>query len=346
MSKTAGYYSKYGIRYLVSGSEELKALLLKFSENLGSGIRCHISNGAMLDYIIEHIPEIYNWFEVYPRPLKAVVTLCDKMKTYELAERLGVSSLKTFTADRTKQAEEYLSKGNRLIAKWNREFLLFGKMPFKTQLINGQSDLKDLILSLTEKEKRHVLFQQFVDTDQTHNISFLGYYVEGECICGLLGQQLRQYPQGITSYVREYTDKSRELMIEHARILFKQVKYTGFGEAEFKLRENFETAYLLEVNPRICGWGSALKAKYPDIARIFEEPNTSQTLSQVSDHAEWCNLLRDWGGIFNQSISRRSLMPLIKGAASYRKMKKLDVFDLHDMKPFGALIRRRLYGRG
>jgi predicted ATP-grasp superfamily ATP-dependent carboligase len=331
-----GFHSQYGRKRLVSSLEELASVLREWHGRWGAGTRCYISSGPLLDYLLQHLPQIYDMFEVYSRPLSAVALLSNKMRTYALARDLAIEYPEYYRVEQEEPIRRCLARGERLIAKWNREWMRAGNATarFKTAVLGSVAEFDCLRTSLSEEEKQHLLVQRFIASDQDHNLAHLGYYVDGSCVAGLLAQQLRQYPQGITSYLREYTGPRADRISAQARALFARVRYTGFGEAEFKFDQSFSTLYLLEVNPRTCGWTSALRWKYPGIARVFARPESAEPLTACAHRVAWCNALRDMSAIVQEFRRHRNIVRLSCDLVSWARPKAVDGLDLGDMRPF------------
>lgn len=345
-TKTPAFYSKYGYKYLVGDHGTLASILSELHSRFGPGTHCYISSGSLVDCVVEYIPQLYDMFEVYPRPLSSVAVLCNKMRTYAVAERLGIDCLDTFTLEHEDSALAFCSNGSRLIAKWNREFTGTGSVPkFKTAILDTSTDLSRLKASLSAEEQANLILQPFLETSQDHNVSHLGYYVEGLCVAGFLAQQLRQYPKGITSYLREYEGPGADVLIARAQTLFKELKYTGFGEAEFKFDGDFTTPYLLEVNPRTCGWSSVLKTKFRELRRIFASPTCAVPLEGRSSAVRWGNVGRDMRAIIHNSQNHKSPYRLFADFVSWAWPKPVDGFDLADMLPFLIQPVQVLLGR-
>jgi predicted ATP-grasp superfamily ATP-dependent carboligase len=327
--RTPGYYSKYGIKYLISGRNELRATLEGLNDHLGY-VRCYITSGALLDEILECMPAIFGMFEVYPRPIEAVMTLNDKTATYGAAKRCGIETLETFPADHTEEITAFLGTGRSLIAKWN----VGTTGPFKTRMIHGASEYRRMLASISAEQQRRLILQRFLESDQTHNIAYLGYYVDGAHVAGYLAQQLRQYPQGITSRVCEYTGEYHQPIVSKATALFQDMRYTGFAEAEFKIDPGCGSVFLLEVNPRVCGWSSALRCKYPDLSGLFKQPFCREEPPKRQYSLPWCNLLRDTVALLHEKRLRSSIKALAQVASVCAGRTLPDILDVRDLRPF------------
>ena len=255
-SKKVAWHSKYGEKYFANSPKDLINELKKIYIKNGN-IPCHITSGAELQYICDHYPELFDCFDVFPKPLKSVQLLLSKKSTYNLAGKLGLDILKGEIASDILTCKKNVKFEFPLIVKWNSEINAGVENNFKTQVVYSQDELHELFNQFTQHQLDNLIVQPFITSNQDRNISVLGYYNNGKLIAFLVAQQKRQYPKGITSYLVEYTGEHSSKLVELSRMLISSLNYTGFAEVEFKFEDSFKIPYLLEVNPRTCGWSSA-----------------------------------------------------------------------------------------
>ncbi|ERP31406.1 ATP-grasp enzyme [Chitinivibrio alkaliphilus] len=302
----------------------LKDILKDLSESHGA-VPCIITSGPELNFIIHNFPELYTLLNVMPNPVDEVRVFSNKYETYRKARTVGINTLSSYSM--TEAIEKIDDLPYPCIVKWNSEIHLINKNNFKTSVVKSVTELKNLTSSFNQGDLNHLLVQQFIDSSQHCNISYLGYFDNGIPRLGLLVQQLRQYPQGITSYLKEYKGFLSKDLAKSAEQLIGGGSYTGFAEVEFKLTNDMKTAYLLEVNPRTCGWSSALIGKYPNMINhiLHGEP------LKVNNNLEWFNILRDLRAVLK---STESLPKKVSQLFSFIKPKTVDVFSITDPLPF------------
>ncbi|MEJ2527989.1 MAG: hypothetical protein P8Y49_07935 [Sulfurovaceae bacterium] len=187
--------------------------------------------------------------------------------------------------------------------------------------------------NFSEYEQQFLVFQEYIEYGE--NISFLGYFRNGQCIGHVMVSQIRQYPDGITSCVEEYYGELKEDITKKTLSLISFFSYNGFAEVEFKVSQNNEI-YLIEVNPRICGWGKAFKYKFLNfnefIKRFYEQ---DIVLENSTKKVIWINLLRDILAIV-KNREWKSIFTLFKAHH--------DMFEINDPKPFFMQIVNRMKG--
>lgn len=334
---TIGYYSRYGKKISIEKEKDFKKTLVELSKKYGTQTVCYITSGPVIDWIVHNFPDIYDLFDVLPQPRESVEILCNKKKSYDLARENHIPTIEAITLN-----EIALKKNINFpyIAKWNRELFHFSTAPFKTKIIRDENDIELLKKSTDSIMWQHILIQPLVETPQSHNVSFLGYFIKGECILSYIGQQLRQYPQGITSYIREYKGPGKEQIYNGSKAIFAAMKYSGFGEAEYKFDEDFSNAYFLETNPRPCGWSKALKGKYVNLNRLWTKGSKSIDFLAREKSIEWVNGFRDIYGIIETDFKRMNFIKGILNLTGYFKPRIYDILDLNDLPPTFHQIKK------
>ena len=112
--------------------------------------------------------------------------------------------------------------------------------------INNKNDVQ--FAKQLFKNKEYII-QQYIEGV---GIGYSVFAKNGEIVVGYGHKRLAEYPiTGGSSMYRESYDDDR--MVESAKRIIKDVRWSGFAMFEFKLSKNNEL-FLIEVNPRI--WGS------------------------------------------------------------------------------------------
>lgn len=323
--KSPGYYSKYGKKYLANSYPETVDILKNLHSKLPKTTKCIVPSGRLLTYFIREFPDIYNYFDVESTPFESIEIFIDKNKTYKHAADLDIKYPRVFNLN------EITNDDFPIFVKKRNE-IKFSDESFKTKIIYSQQEINSLLKNFSVFERQFLVFQEYIPN--ALNVSFLGYFRKGNLIGFLVVQQIRQYPKGITSCVVEFNDKRKNLIKEKSELIIGSYPYTGFAEVEFKItKENL--IYLIEVNPRICGWGKAFKYKFLNfrdfIDQFIEVDNF--TLIENKKPVAWLNLLRDLIAIFNSKKIKR----LNKIFSTH-----YDLFEVNDLKPFLMQIVNKL----
>jgi len=322
-------HSRYGEKLLIDKEEDIRSKLTELAGTNPEKMECHITSGYFLAYLIREFPDLWNMFEVKPSPYDSAGLLINKLATYDLAVEVGIDVLSSpLLSDINIGATAF-----PVIAKWNQDIHLFSKPGFKTVVLWDRDQLREFSEKYSVEEKEHITIQNYLGSDFDDNISYGGYYTEGDCLAGILVQQKNQYPMGFSSYVVEYDGEHSGILIDKAQALFKQMQFSGFGEAEFKYDRKSGKYYLLEVNPRTWGWVKILKQKYPDIIEVVAGGH----VSIENRKCKWVNLLRNLKAAIMRPSSRnwKMLFESMGGSIS-------DIWDSRDMKPFFYQIVRRI----
>lgn len=326
-NKKIGFYSRYGTKIYAPTEKQFRDAVNVIYQKLGK-IDCYLTSGPELYYCTTQFPELFEMFNVSPRPLQDVRLLANKIKTYDFAKSLGISTLFTIRGDLISSMKDIAFP---CIVKWNSEINLFKENPkFKTYIAHDQSELGSFLASFSRENLKSIIIQQYIDSPQLHNISYFAYYHEGDHKFGILGQQIRQYPQGVTSFLREYLNREAESAIYQSKLLLSRTSYTGYCEIEFKIDSSFSNLYILEVNPRPCGWTSAIGGKFQNVLSGM----CGEKAVLKNDVVTWVNVQRDLVAIFLEFYKTKKVRKLYKNLTSIMNSNTQDVFDLRDIRPF------------
>jgi len=325
--RKCAYYSKHGKKILVKEYDvylsELRKVAIKNT--------VYVTSGKDIEALIELEPYFFKRTNVFPNDLYGLSYFTNKTKTYELCKELDLPVIQTWPLNLTMPE---FSSPNKVIAKWNVENTKKTLSDFKTRVFTTTKELNAFKATVPIELQHKIIVQEYIESKNGSNISFLGLYDDGDCKAGLLAQQLEQYPQGITSFLKEYDGLLAQELINAAKKLVHKTKFNGFCEVEFKLDSTFKNFYVLEVNPRPCGWSSALLGKYSNLEKLLIDPLASPVISK--NNLRWINILRYLRGRLSISF-----LSLLRGIVSVPFMTCYDIFYASDLKPFFSQFYRK-----
>jgi predicted ATP-grasp superfamily ATP-dependent carboligase len=318
--KKCCFYSNVGKKTLIEDYESYISYLIN---NIGDNT-IFVCGGKDIQALSEFEPNFFKRVNVFPNDIYGLAYFTDKRKTYQLCEVLGLPIIYTWSLD---SEIPVFSTPHKMIAKWNVENISNVLVDFKTRIFSTNLELENFKATVPPEVRSKIIVQKFIESKPGSNISFLGLYAEGELLAGMLAQQLEQYPQGITSYLKEYDGPLSEQLVEAAKKLISKTKFNGFCEVEYKIDSMFENFYVLEVNPRPCGWSSALLGKYSNLEELLLDPSVKPIIRRKK--VSWINILRFLRGRFAMG-----LLPFIRGIFSVPFVSSYDIFNIYDIKPF------------
>jgi predicted ATP-grasp superfamily ATP-dependent carboligase len=270
----------------------------------------------------------------------------DKIKTFQLAKKVGVPAPKTYIST---NSEEALSFSKELT--WPVVF----KPQFSKKLCKGKKiesfgvsyaqtpqDLLELMQSL--EQKCDVMLQSYQQG--------VGYGIElltqdGEPLAAFAHRRLREIPVtgGASSYRQSI--KLDSTLYSYAVALMKELNWTGVAMVEFKV--NGSDTSLMEINGRI--WGSLPLAfvsgvNFPlMLAKLFlndDDPLKVQLPNDYKIGVRCRNLDKDLMWIISVMMQRQKypFLPMPKRSRAvkaimglFNPMRKFDLFCLDDPMP-------------
>lgn len=213
------------------------------------------------------------------------------------------------------------------VVKWNEKRIDTSSRSLpKVGIVYKQNELS-LLLSDLEQEgflRSDIVVQSYIPGNNGLQYSFGGYYCDGDLLAGICVNQVRQYPQGISSCVVESCGAEARQTERVARSIARELSFSGFLEVECKLDRTSGSPLVLDVNPRPWGWVSILGKKYPD----FHQALLGGRPCPIDHPVIWRTLPRD----FLADKNGQNVRPPWRGY-----VKCTDIVDRTDMRPFLSL---------
>jgi len=324
-------HSKYGEKIRIEQEEDLIKILKQLARE-NEKWTCFVASGFYLAYLLNHYPEFYQDYQVFPNDLDAVTKLISKSKTYQLAEVHGLNHPKSYLLKQVEEMPDWTIIHFPQIVKWDRDIHLFTKPRFKTAILNTMDELSQLIQTCSSKEKEVLIIQDYLGANLKNNFSFGAYVHKGEIEVGICVNEVRHYRSGVSSLVEEYTGEyAREIELK-ASLLLAQTNFTGFLDVEFKIYQGH--IYLLEVNPRPFGFIRILKLKYLDLIPFVL--GTKSSPAKNPKQVKWINILRDLVLVLKNP---KYLFHMLSVLLDFGR-RTFDIWDSRDPKPFFYQLKR------
>ena len=323
---SVGSYSTYGRIITISDLMEVEEI---FSKYINDKTRVHITSDPFLNYLIDKDHKIYKTNQCFPN-YKSAVVFSDKILTENLAKNLDISSPKSYRLSEINidRYDIYPS-----IIKWNRRY---PGEEFKTILVKNSKDLKKVKGKINSDE--HLIIQKYIPGEPDADLSYGGYLINGKEILSIIVEQKKQYPypNGLASFVRQYHGDFEEPIRIIARKILSGINYSGFVEVECRIDKAERKVYLIEVNPRACGWIKILKRKYINFNVAVEG------VPPIYHHGEicWVNLVRDIRAIIDLLRKNPNEFKFRDILKDYFKFPIMDIFELNDLSPFICQLRK------
>jgi predicted ATP-grasp superfamily ATP-dependent carboligase len=316
-----GLRSKFGPKICISHFNELDYII---SQLCSRQTKLVITSDAFINYFVDEMPWIFQTNVCFPNHRSALI-FRDKLLTYHFATERGIETLPTHQLHNVNPwtYDEFPS-----IIKWNKRYK--SSEEFKTVVVRSAKELANF--QNRNRETENLIVQSYIAGEPCCDLSYGGFLLNGEPVVEVVISQKRQYPypNGLASFVEEYTGPLRGKIIDVARVLLKAIRYDGFVEVECRVDGSKDTLYLIEVNPRACGWIKVIKKKFPDFDVSLVEKSYEASKKTVS----WVNLFRDLLAVTSYIYSTNDVKSLREVLSDYCYGPILDIFDSNDLRPF------------
>ena len=323
---SAGLHSKYGYRIAIKNLDELEEIFSKF---LHEAIKVNITSDPFLNYLVDREHDIFHKYQCMPN-YKSATIFSDKLSTEKLARKLGICCQKSFRLNKI-DIDTYDTYPS--IVKWNRRYV--GEK-FKTILIRSVEDLRKI--KFQNNSSNNLIVQRYIPGRPDSDVSYGGYFSNGAEQLYIIIKQKRQYPypNGLASFVEEYHGKFAEEIWRISKTILKETNYSGFVEVEFRIDKKDNKVFLLEVNPRACGWIKIIKRKY---GNLFTTQNVAPRINK-NVTARWVNIARDLGAIIDTLKKNPQEVVLRELLSDYLRNPIRDIFEFSDPIPFICQFRK------
>lgn len=335
-----GLNSKYGTKHIAESKESIMEIVNTICKQSTEKPKGYICSDQYLTLLTEECPEVFNNIKFIGPNLETYKLINNKDAIIKYCKELNINTPRTFEF---KDIDKVSKNEFPLIIKWKtKEINPLSNPVGKTKLISNKKEFNILKNEVTACKCRisfnQLFAQSYVRGDNSNQFSFGGYFLGGEEKAGVVVNQIRQYPQGISSFVKETNDKTIE---ENIRVLVnsfvKSLKYTGFLEIEFKVDNKSGKIYLLDINPRPWGWVSILGAKYKGFHTLFLEHEPKKSEKKGYD-LSWTNPIRDVISIFRNPYNSKNKDDRFLHSYLSNNLV-LDIFDKNDLKPTLSIIK-------
>lgn len=329
--ESVGLYSKYGCKIAISKITEIEDVFLKY---LHPNITIHICSDPILNYLIDKNHSVFKTNQCFPDYKNAKI-FSDKFMTGKLACKLGIAYPQMY---RLEEINPEKCDSYPLILKWNKRKM--NNEPFKTILIESLDELKKIKIT-QQIFKKDLILQRYIAGEPEVDISYGGYFLKGEEKLHITIKQERQYPypNGLASFIKEYNGKYSDVIRKMAKNLLSEVSFSGFVEVECRIDQAENTLYLIEVNPRACGWIKILKRKYRGLnlyLLTWDRIDSGDTVCSI-------NIVRDCRAIIDILRKNSGKIKLKNILDDYRKKPIMDIFESNDFRPFMGQFTKIFY---
>ena len=313
-----GLFSKYGKKI---GIKDLKDLHSIFSRYLCDSINIHISSDPFLNYIVENHNEIFHNYKCFPE-FEPASLFRDKLLTEHFARNLSIPC--PYSCRLTEIDPDTYNKFPSII-KWNKTY---DKYPFKTAIIKS----KDELIAFFQKNARNdnLLIQEYIPGEPRADLSYGGYWINGIERVGIVISQKRQSSSRLASFVEEHDGEYAQQVKNIAKLLLVKTGYSGFVEVECRVDDRQKKVYLIEVNPRACGWIKIVREQF---ASILLDSHNNQIIWNKKLLC-WVNIARDCEAILNLCKIKRNKINVKEIITDYLRNPIKDIFEIDDFKPF------------
>jgi predicted ATP-grasp superfamily ATP-dependent carboligase len=259
--------------------------------------------------------------------------ILNKVRTYELAETIGVPIPKTrliqSTADLVKYIDNFEYPCVMRPCYSHRYHELFDR---KMIQINNFSDLISEY-KICSKYGQKVMLQEYIPGDDSHGANYCSYMVNGSAIAEFTANKVRLFPPVFGNPTVTLSRKIPEI-VEPGRLLLKNLGFYGYSCIEFKKDARTGEYKLMEINGRInLSILNAINSRIDFPRILYNDLLTGETLNvyEFTSDIYWIDIIKD---ITSSLIYRKKFNNTVHFIKPYISKKNFAIFDLKDPMPF------------
>ena len=321
--------SRFGEKHCFSDLIDLENQLTILQYNYEEKLCIFISSANLLTDIRINSPQLYDKYSVSSSPLKWINILTTKHLMYEYAINQGLVTARFRKLSDYKNGDLTFP----LILKRDIEYVL----SFKTKKVDSQDEFNEFVAKVPDNHDR-IIVQEMIP-DGAKDLSLHAYLHKGEIMGCVSFEEVRHYPKGISSYMKEVNEEISSQLKSEAQKLFSNTDYSGFVQIDFKYLDGIPI--IMDVNTRTPGSHSAFHCKFSNWREFYSSiPDAPIKLIAKDKKVCWINVVRDFVG--NKADGK--LSETFKGMIG----SHWDVFDWQDPCPFfqtfALIIKQRKSG--
>jgi D-aspartate ligase len=201
-----------------------------------------------------HRDRLAEFFRVTTPPWETVRWAWDKNNTYQLAEKLGIPSPRTWypkSVDDLSALDAHLPLALKPAVKEN----FFYATGAKAWRAETPEQLRELYLrACRDIDPSEILIQQIIPGDGHRQLSYCAFFRDGHAHSVMLARRMRQHPREFgraATYVETVELPELEKLAER---FLRAIDFYGIVEVEFKQDPRDGEYKLLDVNARVWGF--------------------------------------------------------------------------------------------
>lgn len=336
-------YSRFNKRFIKSPHPSEAESYLNFlidlakKENIYGWVIFPNSDEAV--YVLSRYKDILEEFYRIPTPHWEVIqNVYIKEKTYQFAEKHGISIPKTFYPKNLSELIELALQFPAVLKPSIRPHF-YNKVKAKAFRVNNRQELiKTYQWMCSIIDPSEVLVQDFIPGAPSHLYSFCPFFKKGKVITAIMARRARQHPMdfGHASTFVELVDIPALQGISEK--FLRLIDFYGIAEVEY-IQDSRNGEYkLIEVNPRVWGWHTLAIGAGVDFPHLLYQDSIGKQMevSPPSNHLKWVRFSTDLPTVFLEIV--RGNMKIGDYIASMKGKKEFAVFAFDDPVPFVAEI--------
>ncbi len=330
-----GRFSKYTKKFIKGPSIRQELQFFTFLKDLArkeklEGWVIYPSDDETVSFLARKKRELEKYYTIPTPSWEITCYASEKKLTYQLAEKYGIPTPRTFYPGSTQDLEK-TSLEFPVILKPSVKEPFYSLTKKKAIRVNNR---QELLKEFAQIEKIYpeveVMVQEFIPGGTNCLFSVGSFFKAGEFLGKVVAKRIRQHPMDFghaTTYAITVDVPELEQL---ARRFLRAMGYYGLSEIEFMLDTRDGKYKLIEMNARTWGWHTLAINAGVDLPYLLYQDILGQKTSSdgFAKGIKWCHLMTDIPTVLGEiRKGRMSVSDYLKSLKGTRNDAVLSVSD-------------------
>jgi len=278
------------------GARETVEVLMELGRKTGlQGWVLYPTRDETVAALSQHRAELAEIFRVPTPCWETIECLWDKRKTYQLAQRLGIPTPRTWYTRDARDLEQVDGCFPVALKPAIKEHFIYATKD-KAWRANSPAQLKELFHRASRiVPPDEIMIQDLIPGDGTCQYAYCSFFKQGNSLASLVACRRRQHPHDFGRASTYVETVELPLLEEYALRFLRAINYYGLVEVEFKRDPRDGQYRLLDVNGRTWGYHTIGRRAGLDFPYLLFADQMQQLVEPVRGKAgvRWIRLLTD-----------------------------------------------------
>jgi D-aspartate ligase len=278
------------------GAEETVEQLMNLGRTMSlQGWVLYPTRDETVAALSQYRTELAEIFRVPSPPWETIECLWDKRKTYQLAEKLGIPTPRTWYTNSARDLEQVDGSFPVAVKPAIKEHFVYATKE-KAWRADSPAQLRELYQQASQLvPPDEIMIQDLIPGDGACQYAYCSFFKQGNSLASLVACRRRQHPHDFGRASTYVETVELPLLEEYAQRFLRAINYYGLVEVEFKRDPRDQQYRLLDVNGRTWGYHTIGRRAGLDFPYLLFADQMQQSVQPAKGKAgvRWIRVLTD-----------------------------------------------------